>query len=409
MTRKDNGVMALSRKDKKSFILLILVVTSVIAYLYVYKPIDANLSELRKEVRTLEARYQELVFKNARRKNIETDIKSVQYQISKLDALLPPRLAQERMILTIKELRDATSVELDNLVFSKVTPIDTGVSAKESTTNKKSTIMDPFLERNKQLEQIQNQQQAQEVYPDFEENMGMRTEIKTSYRATYDQIKHFLYETRQYPNKVFVKDIVFRGFDGENVLGNVTLVFYGLYNQIREMSPWEITVDKGADSIFTIDDDDEVVVEKETNQKMIKPSDFVMTVKPFSSDLPSLIVGKAGDRLNETYVYADSNIVEEVEMALIEQEGTYYFKYRTKQQSYPKKYDEQMAAFIPNQQEFVLDIFSNKRLGDEDVNGVTLFVENHTNKAFHIHIHNEDEKRPRVDITVHTGNVEIFR
>ena len=49
--------------------------------------------------------------------------------------------------------------------------------------------------------------------------------------------------------------------------------------------------------------------------------DFYMSVVPESSDLPTVMLGKAGDAQRTTYVYADSNTAENVSF-VFNKEGT---------------------------------------------------------------------------------------
>ena len=87
-------------------------------------------------------------------------------------------------------------------------------------------------------------------------------------------------------------------------------------------------------------------------------SDFVATVKSINSDLPTVMIGKTDDYLRTTYIYADNNSEEKVEMILTQDGDKYYYKYKTSKGTFPVNYDGLGAEFVPKSGNIVLNILS---------------------------------------------------
>ena len=101
-------------------------------------------------------------------------------------------------------------------------------------------------------------------------------------------------------------------------------------------------------------------------------SDFIASVKSINSDLPTIIMGKTNDSLRTTYVYADSNSEENVEMILTQDGDKYYYKYKTSKGTFPANYDGLGAEFVPVSKNIVLNILSEARVTSNDKSNIKL-------------------------------------
>ena len=99
-------------------------------------------------------------------------------------------------------------------------------------------------------------------------------------------------------------------------------------------------------------------MEISTNANKGITSDFIASVKSITSDLPTIMIGKANDDLRTTYVYADSNSEENVEMILTQDGDKYYYKYKTSKGTFPANYNGLGAEFVPTSKNIVLNVLS---------------------------------------------------
>jgi type IV pilus assembly protein PilO len=139
-----------------------------------------------------------------------------------------------------------------------------------------------------------------------------------------------------------------------------------------------------------------------------KTSDFAITLRPISSDIPTVLVGKVNDKGAGAYVYADNTDFENVEIQILEKDGKLYYRYKTTSDSYPANYSD-MTLFTPKSTGIIIEVLSTKRTGSEDKSGINLTVINKSNKKVTVSIKNDDTSRSRVKISSTSGSVTVRR
>ena len=126
--------------------------------------------------------------------------------------------------------------------------------------------------------------------------------------------------------------------------------------------------------------------------------DFAMSVRSVNSDLPAIMLGNYNDTERKSYVYADENSAEAVEIVFVEAGGKFYYKYKIGNSSYPQQYSGNGIEFAPANKDISTVIFSNKRLSDTDKVGVNISVINKTSRVVNIYVSNDDAAKPRVSV-----------
>jgi type IV pilus assembly protein PilO len=139
-----------------------------------------------------------------------------------------------------------------------------------------------------------------------------------------------------------------------------------------------------------------------------KTSDFAITLRPISSDIPTVLVGKVNDKGAGVYVYADNTGFENVEVQILEKDGKLYYRYKTTSDNYPSNYSE-MTEFTSKTAAVIIEVISTKRTGSEDASGINLTVINKSSKKVTVSIKNDDAGRSRVKISSTSGNVTVKR
>jgi type IV pilus assembly protein PilO len=139
-----------------------------------------------------------------------------------------------------------------------------------------------------------------------------------------------------------------------------------------------------------------------------KSSDFAITLRPITSDVPTVLVGKVNDKGAGVYVYADNPNFENVEVQILESGGKLYYRYKTTSDNYPANYSE-MAAFTAKSTGVVIEVISTKRTGSDDTSGINLTVINKSTKKVAVSIKNDDISKSRVKIASTSGSVTVKR
>jgi type IV pilus assembly protein PilO len=145
------------------------------------------------------------------------------------------------------------------------------------------------------------------------------------------------------------------------------------------------------------------------NSSVVKkdPYDFVMSVRSISSDLPTVMLGRANDSARDTYVYADSNSIENVEIYLTKKDDKYYYKYKASKGTYPIQFNGEGIEFKPGSGSIGFKIFSNRRTTDSDKAGANIKIVNNTDKVVNVSVENDDNTSPRVNIAGEGSSVDV--
>ena len=133
-----------------------------------------------------------------------------------------------------------------------------------------------------------------------------------------------------------------------------------------------------------------------------------MSVKSNSSDLPTVMLGKAHDKDNLSYVYADNKGIEVVEIVLTKAENGYYYKYKTSYGTYPLVYAGNGELFTPVGDDITLEVMVQGRIDSSDLAGAQLNIINNTDKVLNININGDDSSKPRVTVESQGNAVKVI-
>ena len=136
-------------------------------------------------------------------------------------------------------------------------------------------------------------------------------------------------------------------------------------------------------------------------------SDFTASIKAISSEMPTVIIGKTNDSLRSTYVYADSNSEENVEFILTQDNGKYYYRYKTSRGMYPADSNGVGAVFVPVSKNIIINVLSEYRMGSNDKSELKLKITNKTDKLINVNITGDDKKDPRVKVEGNGSSISV--
>lgn len=234
---------------------------------------------------------------------------------------------------------------------------------------------------------------------------------EVSFEGKYEDLDKFLNVIDQNEKKIVINSINLSSGTVDGIKGKMTLEFYSvpkIDNELESYLKLDLNGDYGKTVPFgagTADNTSGKTTASSQEEK--EPSDFIALVKPIASDLPTITIGKAKDDLRTSYIYADSNSVENVEMILTQDGDKYYYKYKTSKGNFPANYDGLGTEFVPISNNIALDILSRSRLDENDNSGMILKVVNKTDKLLNINITGEDANNPRVTVEGDLSNISV--
>jgi type IV pilus assembly protein PilO len=365
--------------------------------------------------------------------SIKKNTKIINANILGLSEDLLPPIAEEKLILIMNDLINKSQLSIGGFTITN-TALESAEAVATVTLEKQKSslgvIVDEYTALSNGGEKISKEdianteKKSAEVTKDSKTDTKGKTateskntdkvigstvekvSISMGYQGSYDELNAFIKAVEDFPEKIIINNLTIAASETK-VTGNLTLDFYFIpkINASDEYMPWMYKAKYGKDNPFKaiggIGNNSSGKLEAE------KKYDFRMMVKPTSSDLPTMILGKVGDASRSTYLYADNSGMESIEVYFTEVNGKYYYKYKNDNSSYPAKFNGNGIEFKQSSEEINIDIISIVRNSEEDVNGVNFKIYNNTNKKVYVKLEKDDKTRPRVMISGEKGNVYI--
>lgn len=373
-------------------------------------------------------------------KNKDTILKQIKILNTKIDnegKNLFPDLKQDRIIVIldgmiknsgiVSESISFDEIKVSNIIIPKDDTKDETFKLKEleSTYKGIESTVKPLAENKDNVftdntNTVKEKQGTGETASQVDASKGVYLMKSTiSWSGSYEQIYKFIQEIEKSDKKIIVEGIAFgterrdimqdgkgriASVHGEKNIGEIRLAFYGvpkIVEQDKAYFDWEFNNGYGKNNPFLEFSDytkPQAQIEKKENRGL---GDFAMTVKPTSSDLPTVMMGRYGDSDNRTYVYGDSDGVLASSFQLTQKGQKYYVSYAIAGEQYPA------TEYTPKSSDVTLDIMSSIRNGANDKSGVSVSIDNKTDLTLNVNIIGDDKSKPRVKIARKSGNVKV--
>lgn len=228
--------------------------------------------------------------------------------------------------------------------------------------------------------------------------------IQIKFEGTYEALDKFLGEIGANNKKIVVNSIK-ASQDTLNFLrGTIDLEIYSipkLTDELKDYLKWNFNNPYGKNVPFAKG------VAGEVTNVNLDTSDFIAAVKSIDSELPTIMLGKTNDSLKTTYVYADSNKEENVEMILTQVGNKYYYKYKTSKVAFPANYDGLGTEFVTISKNIEINILSEPKVNSDDKSNIKLKLVNKTDKLAEVNVSNDDAGNPRVKIEGDGTNISV--
>lgn len=413
--------MKISKKEQILLGLLAAVFIVALYYQFVYVKQVEKIESLKVEKQEVQEKYDIIMETMKTLEERKGKIKIYNAGITDKMKLYYPAIIQEYIILEIDKMLQESGIN-GTISFSQITAATVDVVAPTTVNKVESSLQNIVDEYNKyfkdekndevteskEVESSENKEDNVEVVDEavIEEKTVTYTDATTeqviinlNFTGTYENLKKFLDIVDSQEKKLVITNITLSQANDQNVSGSLSIEFYGipkLNNEDSSYFDWTLDNPSGKESLFSTGGVSNTTIESATSQK--NEYDFIMLAKSVNSDLPSVMLGRANDTSNLSYIYADNKGIEDVELTLTKVGNEYYYKYKTSMGSYPANYNLTGEVFIPVKDEIIFEVVSQARVDDNDIAGVNLKVINNTDKNVNIVVSGEDSARPRVII-----------
>lgn len=398
--------MRLTRREKLLISFMLISVIGGLMYYFVYIPQFEKIAEVSLSIKEVELEIERVKRDSSPDSPIMTAYKKMGPRIQELTKSFYPEIMQERIIVYLNDTITETGIDAFTLGFEN--PSNSMVQLPTFAQGD-VTVLDR-LQKMIVTGEKQGETATAPVVPRAQTALdSMRVSVQL--QAGFENILYFISTIQSHRYNIAISDINIASGDVEGeVTGNITLRFYAvpkIEKQDCEFLQWDFYSVYGRFNPFgelsyrpQVTDRRSAVARDEI--------DFVMTSKPITSDLPTVMIGKAGDTTRTTYVHGDSAGFENVEFYVFMRDNRYFFKYKTQTELFPFNYYAGVQ-FVPRGDNILLLTFCNPRTGVQDQNGVNLTISNLTDLELVLQISNEDKARPRINIVKTDGVVTVRR
>lgn len=333
-------------------------------------------------------------------------------EIQNLTSGFYSNISQPNIILELNNLMNDTNVK-GTMSFSeiKTMPVmdkqEGDSSSKSENDENKNQIQGIVNDYNNITDKKKNEdkknKKQEEIY-----NLNQMT-VSLSVNGTYDNVMKFMKSIEENPKHINILNFNLSAQTDGNVSANMNIQLVAIPKIDASKEEFTTADEKygkenpfsGASVVGT------GTIENELENSKVK-NDFLMTVRPINSDLPTIVLGKSGDKDKKTYLNNDENSLSNIEMYISGDNGKYYYKYKVEGKSYPTKFEGNGEEFKPNGNDINFEIFSEKRVNKDDKSGANIKIMNSSDKEVNLIINKDDEKSPRVNVTTE-GKVKVIK
>ncbi|EDT27463.1 hypothetical protein [Clostridium perfringens] len=404
--------MKINKREKTLLFVLALGVVGFGYYKVVWDYQYNKLKDLKsKELKVKEEYNHDVKMVNSTEPNKE-EINIFNSEIQNLTSGFYSNISQPNIILELNNLMNDANVK-GTMNFSeiKTMPVmdkqDGDSSSKSEDDENPNQIQGIVNDYNNITDKKKNEggkdKKSEEIY-----NLSQMT-VSLSVNGTYDNVMKFMKSIEENPKHINILNFNLSAQTDGNVSANMNIQLVAI-PKIDASKEEFITADEkygkenpfsGASVVGT------GTIENELENSKVK-NDFLMTVRPINSDLPTIVLGKSDDKDKKTYLNNDENSVSNIEMYISGDNGKYYYKYKVEGKSYPTKFEGNGEEFKPNGNDINFEIFSEKRVNKDDKSGANIKIVNSSDKEVNLIINKDDEKSPRVNVTT-DGKVKVIK
>ena len=419
--------MRISNKEKIMLGILGVMLIGIGYYNYVYKEHAFKVQEKEEEYFQIEERYNKAIETINSIESKKSDIKILKNKIDNMSVVFYPIISEEHLILELDNLLKNNSLEasiefeniksedIENEQYENVALSESSlqniadeyieIESNIKTSEKEEKVESDNLNNDQNLssEEISVNNELSEKSENISKDKVHQLRCNISFTGTYENLMNFLKEIND-NNKMVVNSINIGEESLEEIKGSMLIEIYAIpkiNDEINEYLQWDFNKEYGKYVPFGSETSSSNI------DTEINSDDFIISVRSINSVLPTITLGKADDKFKNTYIYADNNSVEDVEIELTKENNKYYYKYKTNKESYPVEYEGNKVEFNPVSKNINISVLSENRVNQEDKSGMKLKVINNTDKLVNVNISDDDSSNKRVVVEGNSSKVSV--
>ncbi len=411
--------MKLSSREKKLLILLLVLALVFGTYFLAIEPIEKE-NKLQKEKNTeVTNEYNKSKEIVMTKQEMDDLIESFENRLAILDDKLPAYVKLESTIKNLFEYFNSNYIYILSASFELIEGKDeNSVMADEDGSMPVENLSGPIsvkeiLEDYKEGNDISILTPQEQVDVDYEK-IGELI-INISFSTNYDLLTEAINDYKAFNENVVLKNLSISKsvlLDEEELLddnlvdGTMTLSI-PFYYEGEEIE--DIFIDysplKEEHSPFEYDEIENIIIRDDTitSVKDIK-SDLDINIRNQSSDLPAQEISMKGD--SKTQIDIDSNDSEKFILNISNSDAKVYVNYKNDNASYPKN---KSALLKLEDDKIVIKVNSLSRVDKSDKSSMMLILNNTSGKKVIFYVIGDDEKNPRFNLIVNSGEYEVIR
>ncbi|MGU8571016.1 hypothetical protein ACV3R5_10860 [Clostridium perfringens] len=404
--------MKINKREKTLLFVLALGVVGFGYYKVVWDYQYNKLKDLKsKELKVKEEYNHDVKMVNSTEPNKE-EINIFNSEIQNLTSGFYSNISQPNIILELNNLMNDANVK-GTMSFSeiKTMPVmdkqegdSSSKSEDDENPNQIQGIVNDYNNiTDKKKNEDNKDKKQEEIY-----NLSQMT-VSLSVNGTYDNVMKFMKSIEENPKHINILNFNLSAQTDGNVSANMNIQLVAIPKIDASKEEFTTADEKyGKENPFSgASAVGKGTIENELENSKVK-NDFLMTVRPINSDLPTIVLGKSDDKDKKTYLNNDENSVSNIEMYISGDNGKYYYKYKVEGKSYPTKFEGNGEEFKTNGNDINFEIFSEKRVNKDDKSGANIKIVNSSDKEVNLIINKDDEKSPRVNVTT-DGKVKVIK
>lgn len=374
------------RQSDIKILLVLLAIGLIVASIFlVARPKNDSIKALQSEISELQARYDDLCAKEAKKDQFIAETKEFDEQFAAEIAKYAPDLDQENTLMFLKGVEETH--EFQNISASLPRPTTYYVLGQGSVADGATVSED--------AEEAANQYQV------------LADQYSINYKGSYDDLKEYLDYIANYKYRMCISQITITySSDAEKPLdecnGTLALNEYAVTGPDRIADVPTIDVKEGKEVIFEDvngGNRSSTSYDADNGESIIASHNLVILLSNANSDTSSGIIVAANESDESSYVTSSANSEQNLDVQITEEDGKKYVTYAIGASS--KK-----VEILTN--DVTIFVKSSDRAGSDDTNGVNLSVNNSTDLAVYIKVSGDDATSPRFKVGSKTGTVKVF-
>ena len=392
----------MSKREKSLVAVALTLMVGVGYYALAYEPLSDKLDAKRSEKTQIEAKYQKAMDDISNLEANKANLKELFGATTVKSSGFYPKIIQEKLILELESMIANSQLKVTSMTWGdqKTQPVEQFSKENEQKTG---ITLDKTVERYKgEKSSSNNSKDTNTVKTNTASSDSPACETISctiNVQSSYDSIKKFMLAIEASGRNIAVTNTNLAPINEGTINGTIVLEFYGLpkvddsddnydlwsYNKDVKYGKEQLFGKGAATGAF----------EKSSSDATSTAFDIIGILKSSNSELPPVILGKAGDDTFASYLYGKENDSKEVEIEFTEEGGKLYYLLKVGSQKYPTN-SSKGIEFSPFGTDIQIAIQSESRSGSSDTSEISLNVINNTSRVVNVKIMGDDKSNPRV-------------